>query len=120
MHTHLFTACWYFNHHHLSSLVCPEGTFVVRLIPLQTTILPLLFLELQQMAQHLGLQGGTGAYLENCQEKCWKTPLGFLHPPLAHFPSYFYSAGGSRRLVWSTSGSYFCSDSALGLIVPSS
>ena len=71
------------------------------------------------MAQHLGLQGGTGAYLENCQEKCWKNPLGFLHPPSAHFPS-FYSAGGSRRLVWSTSGSYFCSDSALGLIVPSS
>ena len=120
MHTHLFTVCWYFNHQHLSSVVGAEGTFIVCLIPLQTTILPLLFLELQQMAQHLGLQGGTGAYLENCQERCWKNPPGFLRPPLAHFPSSFYSAGGSRRPVWSTSDSYFCSDSALGLILPSS
>ena len=46
-HTHLFPACWYFNHQHLRTLVCPEGTIVVCLIPAQTTILPLLFLELQ-------------------------------------------------------------------------
>ena len=98
MHTHLFTACWFFNHQHLNTLICPEGTIVVCLIPAQTTILPLLFLELQQMAQHLGLQWGTGAYLEN-RQKCWKNPLGFLHPPLAHFHSSFYSAGGGRRLV---------------------
>ena len=120
MHTHLFTACWYFNHQHLNTLICPEGTIVVCLIPTQTTLLPLLFLELQQMAQHLGLQEGTGAYLENCQEKCWKTPLGFLHPPLAHFHYSFYSARGSRRRLWSTSVSYSCPDSALGLILSSS
>ena len=47
MHTHLFTACWYFNHQHLSTLICAEGTFVVCLIPAEMTILPLLFLELQ-------------------------------------------------------------------------
>ena len=72
------------------------------------------------MAQHLGLQWGTGAYLEN-RQKCWKNPLGFLHPPLAHFHSSFYSAGGGRRLVFLTSSlSYSCPDSAEGLIIPSS
>ena len=86
----------------------------------QTTILPLLFLELQQMAQHLGLQVGTGAYLQN-RQKCWKNPLGFLHPPLAHFHSSFYSAGGGRRLDSSTSSLSFSGPgSAEGLILPSS
>ena len=94
------------------------------------TVLPVLFLELQQIAQCLGLQVGTAGYSENCgeescknccQEKCWKNPPGFLHLPLADFYSSFYSAGGGRKLVSSTSSlSYSCPDSAEGLILPSS
>ena len=71
------------------------------------------------MPQHLGLQVGTGAYLEDCQDKCWKNPLEFLHLPLACFHSSFYSAGGSRRLVSSRSLAYSCPDSPEGLLLPS-
>ena len=77
-------------------------TIAVCLIPSQTTILPVLFLEGQQIAQGLRLKVGPGGYLENCQENCWKNPLGFVHLPLADSPS-FYSAGGGRSLVSSIS-----------------
>lgn len=46
---------------------------------------------------------------------------GVLHPPLAHFHSSFYSAGGGRRLDSSTSSLSFSGPgSAEGLILPSS
>ena len=81
------------------------------------------------MPQHLGLQVGTGAYLENCWEKCcknccwekcWKNLWGFFFYHWLLF-ILFYSVGGGRRLVLSTfSLSYSCPDSAEGLILPSS
>ena len=93
----------------------------VCLIPAQMTILPVLFLEWQQIAQGLGIQVGTGGYSENCQENYWENPPGFPHPPLVDFCSSFNSLGGNRRLVSSISSlSYSFPHSAEGLILPSS
>ena len=79
------------------------------------------FLEWQQIAQGLGLQVGTGGYLENRQENCWKSPPGFLHPPSADFHSSFHSEDGGRKVVSLISSlSYPFPHSAEGLILLSS
>lgn len=110
-HTHLFPACWYFNHQHLNIFDLPRGDYRCMFDPCN---------DYSAFAFPRVTVDGSVSLAPRAQELTWRIVRrsvgrilrGFFIRAVGLVFSLLYSAGGSRRLVSPSSLSYSCPDSA--------